>query len=190
MQQVARSSDITAIFTVLIEIIEYMKTRDALQLVALGHDITCSASRTANFAQGGSMMLGAVACYYFSVTPGWSMPAAIAAPLVACGIWGAVVERSADHRVVRFSPLPGLLRFRSSFLHWPSCPTAFSGAPGCFLNTLKRQLPPPLVHLQRNAIAPIDISLASIGSGMAIFSRHGKVMEPDGSAMQVGAALP
>ncbi len=62
-------------------------------LLALGYYITYSASGTVNFAQGGSMMLGAVVCYYFSVTLGWSMPVAIAGSLIACGIWGAVVER-------------------------------------------------------------------------------------------------
>ncbi len=35
----------------------------------------------------------------------------------------------------------------------------------------------------------MDIALAGVGPGMAIFSRHEKVLEPDGSDTRVGAAL-
>ena len=44
-------------------------------LLALGFYVTYSVSNTVNFAQGSSMMLGAVMCYSFSVTWGWSIPA-------------------------------------------------------------------------------------------------------------------
>ena len=41
-------------------------------LLALGFYVTYSVSNTVNFAQGSSMMLGAVLCYTFAVTLGWN----------------------------------------------------------------------------------------------------------------------
>jgi len=62
-------------------------------LLALGFYITYSVSQTVNFAQGSSMMLGAVVCYSFGVTFGWPMALAIPVALLACALWGWVVER-------------------------------------------------------------------------------------------------
>ena len=58
-----------------------------------------------------------------------------------------------------------------------------------FLNALKRELPPALRDLQRGNIAPVDLAQASIGPGMAIYSRYSRVLEADGSAMSVRTAL-
>jgi putative DNA methylase len=58
-----------------------------------------------------------------------------------------------------------------------------------FLATLKRELPPALRDLQRGNIAPVDLAQASIGPGMAIYSRYSRVLEADGSAMSVRTAL-
>jgi branched-chain amino acid transport system permease protein len=61
-------------------------------LLALGFYITYSVSSTVNFAQGSSMMLGAVFAYSFAVTFGWPMiPAALFA-LALCALYGIVVE--------------------------------------------------------------------------------------------------
>jgi len=62
-------------------------------LLALGFYITYSVSQTLNFAQGSSMMLGAVVCYTFGVTLRWPMGIAIVAALLACALWGWFVER-------------------------------------------------------------------------------------------------
>ena len=62
-------------------------------LLALGFYITYSVSQTVNFAQGSSMMLGAVVCYSVGVTLGWPMALAIPVALIACAAWGWVVER-------------------------------------------------------------------------------------------------
>lgn len=62
-------------------------------LLALGFYITYSVSQTVNFAQGSSMMLGAVVCYAVAVTLGWPMLPAILVALLACAAWGWVVER-------------------------------------------------------------------------------------------------
>jgi putative DNA methylase len=57
------------------------------------------------------------------------------------------------------------------------------------LGALKRELPEALRNLQKGNIAPVDLAQAAIGPGMAVFSRYAKVMESDGSAMTVRAAL-
>ncbi len=54
---------------------------------------------------------------------------------------------------------------------------------------LQSELPEALRRLQQGAIAPVDLSQAAIGPGMAVFSRYAKVIETDGSAMTVRSAL-
>jgi branched-chain amino acid transport system permease protein len=61
-------------------------------LLALGFHVTYAVSATVNFAQGSSMMLGAVFAYSFAVRLGW--PIALAAPmaLALCALYGILVE--------------------------------------------------------------------------------------------------
>ena len=61
-------------------------------LMALGFYVTYAVSGTVNFAQGSSMMLGAVLSYTLSVTLGWPVGAAIVLALGGCALWGLVVE--------------------------------------------------------------------------------------------------
>lgn len=61
-------------------------------LLALGFYITYSVSSTVNFAQGSSMMLGAVLAFAFNVTWGWPLALAALASLVICAVYGVVVE--------------------------------------------------------------------------------------------------
>jgi putative DNA methylase len=58
-----------------------------------------------------------------------------------------------------------------------------------FLGALKKELRPALHTLQQANIAPVDLAQASIGPGMAVYSRYAKVLEPDGSPMPVRTAL-
>ena len=58
-----------------------------------------------------------------------------------------------------------------------------------FFTALKRELPEAIKKLQLGNIAPVDMNQAVIGPGMAVFSRYGKVIEADGSAMRVREAL-
>ena len=62
-------------------------------LLALGFYVTYAVSNTVNFAQGTTMMLGAVMGFTLSVSLGWPWPLAIAAALAVCALWGIVVER-------------------------------------------------------------------------------------------------
>lgn len=70
-------------------------------LLALGFHITYAVSNTVNFAQGTSLMLGAVLCYVFSTTLGWPIGLAIVCALVLCALWGMLVERVAVRPFVR-----------------------------------------------------------------------------------------
>jgi putative DNA methylase len=58
-----------------------------------------------------------------------------------------------------------------------------------FLNELKRELPKAIAQLQQANIAPVDLAQASIGPGMAVFSRYSQVLEAGGEAMRVRTAL-
>ncbi len=58
-----------------------------------------------------------------------------------------------------------------------------------FLNALKKELPDALKKLQQGNIAPVDLAQASIGPGMAIYSRYSQVLESDGRPMPVRTAL-
>jgi branched-chain amino acid transport system permease protein len=61
-------------------------------LLALGFHVTYAVSNTVNFAQGSTMMLGAVLCFAFFVTLGWPLPLAIPVALALCAAWGVFVE--------------------------------------------------------------------------------------------------
>lgn len=58
-----------------------------------------------------------------------------------------------------------------------------------FLQTLKTELPMALKELQQGSIAPVDLAQATIGPGMAIFSRYTQVNEADGTNLSVKTAL-
>ena len=58
-----------------------------------------------------------------------------------------------------------------------------------FLTALKREMPSALRHLQQGNIAPVDLAQASIGPGMAIFTRYARILESDGTPMSVRTAL-
>ena len=74
-----------------------------------------------------------------------------------------------------------------------ACKPRPDDAPQCsrreFMNELKRQLPSALKDLQQGNIAPVDLAQASIGPGMAVFSRYSRVMESSGNPMSVRTAL-
>lgn len=61
-------------------------------LLALGFYVTYAVSSTVNFAQGSSMMLGAVLTYTLAVTLGWPFVPAAAMALLLCALYGLLVE--------------------------------------------------------------------------------------------------
>lgn len=61
-----------------------------------------------------------------------------------------------------------------------------------FLRELERVIPGALVEMTADplaAIAPVDLHQASIGPGMAVYSKYKAVLEADGAAMSVRSAL-
>jgi branched-chain amino acid transport system permease protein len=70
-------------------------------LLALGFHVTYAVSATVNFAQGSSMMLGAVFAYVFAVR--WGLPVFVSAflSLSLCAAYGVLVERLAVRPFVR-----------------------------------------------------------------------------------------
>lgn len=58
-----------------------------------------------------------------------------------------------------------------------------------YLQILKKELPKSIEVLQHSNLAPVDMAQATIGPGMAIFSRYEKIMEQDGKPMTVKTAL-
>lgn len=58
-----------------------------------------------------------------------------------------------------------------------------------FIAELRNSLPDKLRELQQGSIAPVDLPQSAIGPGMAVFSKYSAVVEADGSAMNVRAAL-
>lgn len=73
------------------------------------------------------------------------------------------------------------------------CRPRADDAPGLsalgFRQTLKRELPPALKVMQSGNINPVDMAQASIGPGIAVYSRYSRVLEPDGKPLSVRAAL-
>jgi branched-chain amino acid transport system permease protein len=70
-------------------------------LLALGFHVTYAVSNTVNFAQGGTMMMGAVLSFTLSVTAGWPTLSALPIALAACAFWSVLVERVAVRPFVR-----------------------------------------------------------------------------------------
>jgi branched-chain amino acid transport system permease protein len=61
-------------------------------VVALGFTMTYAVSGTVNFAQGSSVMLGAVVCFALAQGAGLPMAIAVVLALAVCAAYGAVVE--------------------------------------------------------------------------------------------------
>lgn len=70
-------------------------------LVALGYYMTYAISKTVNFAQGASLMLGAVVTFTLAQKFGWSMWLALPVTLLCCGLWGLIVEKVAVQPFVK-----------------------------------------------------------------------------------------
>jgi putative DNA methylase len=58
-----------------------------------------------------------------------------------------------------------------------------------FVRALKRELPGAIEDIRKAGVGPVDMQQSVIGPGMGVFSRYGKVLEDDDSAMLVKTAL-
>ena len=58
-----------------------------------------------------------------------------------------------------------------------------------FLDALRAELPGDIAEMKTGSIAPVDMAQATIGPGMAIYSRYSAVLEADGTPLTVRTAL-
>ena len=58
-----------------------------------------------------------------------------------------------------------------------------------FLRALRAELPTAIRRMQEAAVAPLDLTQAALGPGLAVFSRYTRVLEPSGKPMSVRAAI-
>ena len=58
-----------------------------------------------------------------------------------------------------------------------------------FVDALRQELPEALLILKAGSIAPVDLRQASIGPGMAVFSRYARVLDVSGKELSVRDAL-
>jgi putative DNA methylase len=58
-----------------------------------------------------------------------------------------------------------------------------------FIRALKRELPDAIDDIRKAGVGPVDMQQSVIGPGMGVFTRYGKVLENDDSAMSVKTAL-
>jgi branched-chain amino acid transport system permease protein len=78
-------------------------------LVALGYNITYATSRTVNFSQGQSVMVGAVVAYGLHVAAGWPLLLTVVVTLLALAALGVLVERIAVRPFLASSSIAWLL---------------------------------------------------------------------------------
>jgi putative DNA methylase len=58
-----------------------------------------------------------------------------------------------------------------------------------FVRALRREMPEAIDKIRRAGVGPVDMQQSIIGPGMGVFTRFGKVLEDDDSAMGVRTAL-
>ena len=83
---------------------------------------------------------------------------------------------------------------RARLIHCPRVPAATDRTlrrltRGEFLNTLRAELPAAVRTMQAENVAPVDLAQASIGPGMAVFTRYSRVVDSEGSDLTVRDAL-
>lgn len=122
-----------------------------------------------------------------TVSTGWEtmLSGLLGAGIAVTGTWPLRTERSGRMRDVASNALASSIVLVCRQRHVD----AQLATRRDFIEALRKELPSALRNLQRGNIAPVDLAQASIGPGMAIYSRYAKVIEADGSPMTIRAAL-
>ena len=122
-----------------------------------------------------------------TASTGWEMflDATFNAGFTVCGTWPTSTENASRLRGQSSNALASsiVLVCRKRPDNAPTITRAD------FRRLLRAELPAALKALQHGNIAPVDLAQASIGPGMAVFSRHARVLEADGTSMTVRTAL-
>ncbi|MFZ2421770.1 MAG: hypothetical protein WA029_11555, partial [Anaerolineae bacterium] len=128
-----------------------------------------------------------------TTSTGWEtfLDAVIRAGLAVIGTWPMRTERDARSRGIGSNALASSIilvcRKRPADVHTVSRRE--------FLRELNAVLPEALDEMtkgsgdDRSPVAPVDLSQAIIGPGMAVFSKYAAVLEADGTPMSVRTAL-
>jgi putative DNA methylase len=122
-----------------------------------------------------------------TASTGWEtfLDAVIRAGFGVTGTWPMRTERSVRSRGIGSNALASSIvlvcRKRSA-----DAPTATRRE---FVAALKSELPEALRRLQEGNIAPVDLAQASIGPGMAVYTRYSKVLDAEGKHVSVHDAL-
>jgi branched-chain amino acid transport system permease protein len=153
-------------------------------LIALGFTLTFAVSGTVNFAQGSSVMLGAVVCHALAIGMRWPIAAAIPAALLVCAVWGLVVERIA----VR----PFVARGTNSWLMATvALGIVLDNVVMVFFGKEPRALPSPLADdpwvIGQVGIFPLQILIPIVGLGLAALVHLG--MNRTGFGLKLRAAV-
>jgi len=158
-------------------------------LIALGFYMTYSVSSTVNFSQGTSVMLGAVLVFVFSQQLQWGLAPSVAVALLACAMWGVLIERLVVRPFVRAGSnawlmstvaigivLENVVMF--TFGKEPrSFPSPFSG---------------PHLQLGEIAVYPLQVAIPVVGIavavGLALFTRRTRLGQALSAIVQNPAA--
>ena len=122
-----------------------------------------------------------------TASTGWDtfLTAIIEAGFAISGTWPMRTERGARTIGIGTNALASSI----ILVCRPQATTAHTVTRREFMTELRTELPLALSHLQRGNIAPVDLAQAAIGPGMAVFTRHAKVVDAEGNAMTVREAL-
>ena len=149
-------------------------------LLALGYHITYAVSRTVNFSQGASMMLGAVLLYTVDVTWKFGTTAGIVVTLVVSALFGLLIERFAVRPFARDGSIAWLLSTIAAGIILENVVMLTFGKEA-------RRYPSKLAEepwqILGAGVYPIEIIIPAVGFGVAlvlylVFTRtvHGKAM--------------
>ena len=121
------------------------------------------------------------------VSTGWEtfLDALIRAGFGISGTWPIRTERGARSTSIGTNALASSI----VLVCRPRAADAPAATRRAFQEALRTEFPEALADLRRSNIAPVDLAQASIGPGMAIFTRYSEVLNADGSTMSVREAL-
>ncbi len=150
-------------------------------LLALGFHVTYAVSSTVNFAQGSTMMLGAVLCFTFWITLGWPLSLAVLLALLLCAAWSAFVEQVAVRPFVKrgsnswlmATVALGIVVDNVVLFTFGKDPR---GMPPGFLTTQSVTLAGIKVQLLQILIPVVGVSLALVLHLFFQRTRHGKAL--------------
>ena len=121
-----------------------------------------------------------------TISTGWDtfLEAVLRAGFAISGTWPVRTEYTSNLKSKRNALASSVV-----LVCRPRAANASSATRREFQETLRLEFPGALSDLQRANVAPVDLAQASVGPGMAVFSRYRDVLNADGSQMSVRDAL-